>query len=221
MPPPLTRPTFSPYLTRSSRPGGSGHGFGFSPGGFLPPLVVFIRGWTPYLPMLPHIYPAPPAPHHLPSPSPPTSPSSASPTTTRDPPFPDDHAGGAGPRRRGRGRRLVPPQPPPPQEVLLRQRQRRCFRGPCPRPGPGAAHADAAPLRHQPRGLHRIRPRLRSPADAVVRLSAILIERVHSGQPEAYEFKIGDKFFRRSGDPPLDQVIEMLQKHKDKSQDEI
>ncbi|VAH97789.1 unnamed protein product [Triticum turgidum subsp. durum] len=32
------------------------------------------------------------------------------------------------------------------------------------------------------------------------------------GQPEAYEFKVGDQFFRRPGDPPLDQVIEMLRK---------
>ncbi|XP_044429065.1 V-type proton ATPase subunit C [Triticum aestivum] len=40
-------------------------------------------------------------------------------------------------------------------------------------------------------------------------------------KPEVYEFKIGGQFFRRPGDPPLDQVIEILQKHKDKSQDEI
>ncbi|KAF0913763.1 hypothetical protein E2562_024629 [Oryza meyeriana var. granulata] len=32
-------------------------------------------------------------------------------------------------------------------------------------------------------------------------------------QPEAYEFKIGN-VFRRPGDPPLDQVVEMLQKQK-------
>ena len=32
------------------------------------------------------------------------------------------------------------------------------------------------------------------------------------GQPEAYEFKVGDQFFRRPGDPPLDQVIVMLRK---------
>ena len=48
-----------------------------------------------------------------------------------------------------------------------------------------------------------------------------VVEGVYSVQPEAYEFKIGDRVFRRPGDPPLDQVIEMLQKHKDKSQDEI
>ena len=48
-----------------------------------------------------------------------------------------------------------------------------------------------------------------------------VVEGVHSVQPEAYKFKIGDRVFRRPGDPPLDQVIEMLQKHKDKSQDEI
>ncbi|XP_020197863.1 uncharacterized protein [Aegilops tauschii subsp. strangulata] len=41
------------------------------------------------------------------------------------------------------------------------------------------------------------------------------------GQPEAYEFKVGDQFFRRPGDPPLDQVIQMLRKHKDKSEDEL
>ena len=33
-------------------------------------------------------------------------------------------------------------------------------------------------------------------------------------QPEAYEFKIGDQVFRRPGDPPLDQVLEKLQKEK-------
>ncbi|KAM3214549.1 hypothetical protein ACQJBY_066823 [Aegilops geniculata] len=55
----------------------------------------------------------------------------------------------------------------------------------------------------------------------VVVMAGSPVEGVHSGQPEAYEFEIDDKFFRRSGDPPLDQVIEMLQKHNDKSQDEI
>ena len=33
-------------------------------------------------------------------------------------------------------------------------------------------------------------------------------------QAEAYEFKIGDQVFRRPGDPPLDQVLEKLQKEK-------
>ncbi|KAL6901844.1 hypothetical protein ACP4OV_004720 [Aristida adscensionis] len=44
-------------------------------------------------------------------------------------------------------------------------------------------------------------------------------------QPDAYEFKIGDQFFRRPGDPPLDQFIEKLQKEKKKkkkkSKDEL
>ncbi|KAL6648802.1 hypothetical protein ACP70R_013026 [Stipagrostis hirtigluma subsp. patula] len=35
-------------------------------------------------------------------------------------------------------------------------------------------------------------------------------------QPDAYEFKIGDQLFRRPGDPPLDQVIDKLQKEKRK-----
>jgi hypothetical protein len=34
------------------------------------------------------------------------------------------------------------------------------------------------------------------------------------GQAEAYEFKIGDQVFRRPGDPPLEEVIEMLRKEK-------
>ncbi|KAK3150481.1 hypothetical protein QOZ80_3AG0233720 [Eleusine coracana subsp. coracana] len=41
-------------------------------------------------------------------------------------------------------------------------------------------------------------------------------------QEEAYEFKIGDQLFRRPGDPPLDQVIDKLQKDKkDKSKEEL
>ncbi|KAJ1298784.1 hypothetical protein BS78_01G480600 [Paspalum vaginatum] len=41
-------------------------------------------------------------------------------------------------------------------------------------------------------------------------------------QAEAYEFKIGDKIFRRPGDPPLDQVLEKLRKKKrNKSEDEL
>ncbi|GJN30304.1 hypothetical protein PR202_gb18598 [Eleusine coracana subsp. coracana] len=41
-------------------------------------------------------------------------------------------------------------------------------------------------------------------------------------QEEAYEFKIGDQLFRRPGDPPLDQVIEKLQKEKrDKAKEEL
>ncbi|KMT20450.1 hypothetical protein BVRB_1g004440 [Beta vulgaris subsp. vulgaris] len=34
-------------------------------------------------------------------------------------------------------------------------------------------------------------------------------------QPDAYEVKIGDSVYRRSGDPPIEEVIEMLQKEKD------
>lgn len=34
-------------------------------------------------------------------------------------------------------------------------------------------------------------------------------------QPDAYEVKIGDNVYRRSGDPPIEEVIEMLQKEKD------
>ena len=33
-------------------------------------------------------------------------------------------------------------------------------------------------------------------------------------QPEAYEMKIGEQTFRRPGDPPLDEVIEMLRKKR-------
>ncbi|PKA56474.1 hypothetical protein AXF42_Ash015247 [Apostasia shenzhenica] len=33
-------------------------------------------------------------------------------------------------------------------------------------------------------------------------------------QPEAYEMKIGEHFFRRDGDPPLDQVIDKLNREK-------
>ncbi|KAL6130954.1 PREDICTED: uncharacterized protein LOC101313939 [Fragaria vesca subsp. vesca] len=33
-------------------------------------------------------------------------------------------------------------------------------------------------------------------------------------QPEAYELKIGDQYFRRPGDPPLEEVVEMLQNEK-------
>ncbi|KAE8781589.1 hypothetical protein D1007_45110 [Hordeum vulgare] len=40
------------------------------------------------------------------------------------------------------------------------------------------------------------------------------------GQAEAYEFKVGDQIFRRPGDPPLDQVIDMLRKQK-KKEDEL
>ncbi|KAL2330281.1 hypothetical protein Fmac_017862 [Flemingia macrophylla] len=35
-------------------------------------------------------------------------------------------------------------------------------------------------------------------------------------QPEAYEIKMGDQFFRRPGDPPLDEVIESLNSQKGK-----
>ncbi|PWZ55622.1 hypothetical protein Zm00014a_030721 [Zea mays] len=41
-------------------------------------------------------------------------------------------------------------------------------------------------------------------------------------QDEAYEFKIGDRIFRRPGDPPLDQVLDKPQKKKrHKSRDEL
>nr|KYP64219.1 hypothetical protein KK1_018810 [Cajanus cajan] len=36
-------------------------------------------------------------------------------------------------------------------------------------------------------------------------------------QPEAYEIKMGDQFFRRPGDPPLDEVIESLNSQKGKA----
>ncbi|XXG84995.1 hypothetical protein AAC387_Pa11g0177 [Persea americana] len=36
-------------------------------------------------------------------------------------------------------------------------------------------------------------------------------------QPEAYEIKIGDLVFRRPGDPPLEQVVEMLHKQEGKA----
>ncbi|KAF9668975.1 hypothetical protein SADUNF_Sadunf14G0059400 [Salix dunnii] len=36
-------------------------------------------------------------------------------------------------------------------------------------------------------------------------------------EPEAYEIKIGDQVFRRPGDPPLEAVIEKLQREKDKA----
>ncbi|KAI7733648.1 hypothetical protein M8C21_028591 [Ambrosia artemisiifolia] len=35
-------------------------------------------------------------------------------------------------------------------------------------------------------------------------------------QPEAYEIKMGDQFFRRSGDPPYDDLLEELHKRKKK-----
>lgn len=35
-------------------------------------------------------------------------------------------------------------------------------------------------------------------------------------EPEAYEVKIGDQVFRRPGDPPLEEVVEMLDKEKNK-----
>ncbi|KAK7394753.1 hypothetical protein VNO78_15290 [Psophocarpus tetragonolobus] len=40
-------------------------------------------------------------------------------------------------------------------------------------------------------------------------------------QSEAYEIKIGDQFFRRPGDPPLDQVIEKLHSEKAKAANAI
>ena len=36
-------------------------------------------------------------------------------------------------------------------------------------------------------------------------------------EPEAYEIKIGDQVLRRHGDPPLEAVIEKLQREKDKA----
>ncbi|KAA8516066.1 hypothetical protein F0562_019245 [Nyssa sinensis] len=38
-------------------------------------------------------------------------------------------------------------------------------------------------------------------------------------QPEAYEIKIGDQVFRRPGDPPLEEVVEKLQRERNKSDD--
>ncbi|CAK7348866.1 unnamed protein product [Dovyalis caffra] len=38
-------------------------------------------------------------------------------------------------------------------------------------------------------------------------------------EPEAYEIKIGDQVFRRPGDPPLEAVIEKLQRERDKADD--
>ncbi|GLU00743.1 hypothetical protein SLE2022_180890 [Rubroshorea leprosula] len=38
-------------------------------------------------------------------------------------------------------------------------------------------------------------------------------------QPEAYEIKIGDRAFRRPGDPPLEEVIEKLRREKEKGGD--
>ncbi|XP_010255305.1 PREDICTED: uncharacterized protein LOC104596024 [Nelumbo nucifera] len=38
-------------------------------------------------------------------------------------------------------------------------------------------------------------------------------------QPDAYEIKIGDRVFRRPGDPPLEEVIEMLHRDKNKAED--
>ncbi|XP_023540100.1 uncharacterized protein LOC111800579 [Cucurbita pepo subsp. pepo] len=37
--------------------------------------------------------------------------------------------------------------------------------------------------------------------------------------PESYEIKIGEQAFRRPGDPPVEEVIEMLQKDKNKADD--
>nr|XP_045089811.1 leucine-rich repeat extensin-like protein 5 isoform X1 [Aegilops tauschii subsp. strangulata] len=90
-PPPLTRPHLL-YLPNQIQPARRQRPWFWLLSGQIPPSPrrLHTRMWTPCLPMLPHIYPAPPAPHHLPSPSPPTSPSSAPPTTTRDPPFPDE-----------------------------------------------------------------------------------------------------------------------------------
>ncbi|GAB4861724.1 hypothetical protein Ancab_036978 [Ancistrocladus abbreviatus] len=38
-------------------------------------------------------------------------------------------------------------------------------------------------------------------------------------QPDAYEVKIGNQVFRRPGDPPLEEIIEMLHRDKDKADD--
>lgn len=38
-------------------------------------------------------------------------------------------------------------------------------------------------------------------------------------QSEAYEIKMGDEFFRRPGDPPLDEIIEKLNSEKTKADD--
>ncbi|KAF8365057.1 hypothetical protein HHK36_032939 [Tetracentron sinense] len=37
--------------------------------------------------------------------------------------------------------------------------------------------------------------------------------------PEAYEIKIGDQVYRRPGDPPLEEVVEMLHSKKSKADD--
>lgn len=39
-------------------------------------------------------------------------------------------------------------------------------------------------------------------------------------EPEAYEVKIGDQVFRRPGDPPLEEVIEMLRNEKIKEKND-
>ncbi|KAI4990651.1 hypothetical protein ZWY2020_039014 [Hordeum vulgare] len=62
------------------------------------------------------------------------------PSSVRDPPFPDDHAGGLGgrrPRGSGRGDRPVPQEPQAPEEVLRRGDHPR----PILVPGAGAALA--------------------------------------------------------------------------------
>lgn len=38
-------------------------------------------------------------------------------------------------------------------------------------------------------------------------------------QPEAYEIKIGNEVSRRPGDPPLEEVVEMLHREKNKVDD--
>lgn len=37
-------------------------------------------------------------------------------------------------------------------------------------------------------------------------------------QSEAYEIKMGDQFFRRPGDPPLDEVIQKVNSLKEKAE---
>ncbi|KAF8379542.1 hypothetical protein HHK36_028981 [Tetracentron sinense] len=38
-------------------------------------------------------------------------------------------------------------------------------------------------------------------------------------QPEAYEIKIGDQVYRRAGDPPIEEVVQMLRSEKNKAGD--
>ncbi|EMS54520.1 hypothetical protein TRIUR3_22197 [Triticum urartu] len=75
--------------------------------------------------------------------------------------------------------------------------------------GQEMAELEEGELEELEKGVEPAWERLVHPLERIIdRLN--VIEGVHSVHPEAYEFKIGDQFFRRPGDPPLDQVIEML-----------